>query len=155
MTLYRNKYRIESARLKGWDYSSAGFYFITICVKNRVNLFGKIEDQKMILNEYGKIAHLSWMETGAMRDPVELYESIIMPDHFHGIIKIDDSKRHNISNIIRGFKAKTTSKINAHRETPGRQIWQPRFYDRIIRDERELKNVRNYIINNPSKWNKR
>lgn len=161
MTLFRNKYRIESARLKDWDYSTTGFYFITICVKNRINLFGNIINREMILNEYGKIADQEWEQTGIMRENIELYESIIMPDHFHGIIRIllpsgdalpGVSTGENISNIIRGFKSSTTSKINKLRNTPGIQIWQPRFYDRIIRDERELNNVRNYIIKNPSKF---
>ena len=55
MTLYKGKYRIESARLNGWDYSSPGYYFLTVCTHNRECLFGHIADKKMHLNEFGTI----------------------------------------------------------------------------------------------------
>jgi len=83
-----NIHHRRSIRMKGYDYSQAGQYFITICVQDRACLFGKIENGKMILNEYGKIAHNEWMRTPEIRPNVEIGEFIIMPNHMHGIIHI-------------------------------------------------------------------
>lgn len=85
---FRNKYRTDTIRLKNYDYSSNGYYFITICTKNRVHYFGKIIDQKMELSEIGKIAHKCWLEIPNHFPFVVLDESIIMPDHIHGIVVI-------------------------------------------------------------------
>jgi REP element-mobilizing transposase RayT len=78
----------RSIRLKGYDYSQAGLYFITICCQDRRCLFGEIIDGKMILNEYGQIAYDEWVKTPEIRKNVELGEFIIMPNHIHGIIRL-------------------------------------------------------------------
>ena len=82
------KHHRRSIRLKGYDYSQSGLYFITICVLNRHCLFGEIENDEMILNEYGKIAATEWINTESIRDNIRLHEYIIMPNHIHGIIEI-------------------------------------------------------------------
>ncbi|MDR1153558.1 MAG: hypothetical protein LBL04_02510 [Bacteroidales bacterium] len=81
----------RSIRLKDYDYSQAGLYFITICVQNRHCLFGKITDNKMILNKYGKIAYGEWLKTPNMHPNIQLDEFIVMPNHMHGIIVIADN----------------------------------------------------------------
>ncbi|HNF28553.1 MAG TPA: hypothetical protein PKV80_29075, partial [Leptospiraceae bacterium] len=86
MTLYKNKFRIESARLKAWDYSTPGCYFITICTKNREPYFGKIEDGEMYLSDIGAIAENFWKEIPKHFPNIQLDESVIMPDHIHGIL---------------------------------------------------------------------
>ena len=86
---YQNKYRIESARLKNWDYGSNGAYFITICTKNREHYFGEIENKKMILSEIGKLAHQFWEEIPNHFPFVELGNFVVMPNHTHGILIID------------------------------------------------------------------
>ncbi len=78
----------RSIRLKGYDYSQAGLYFVTICVHNREYLFGEITDGKMILNDAGKIANHEWMKTPDIRTNVEMGEFIVMPNHIHGIIRL-------------------------------------------------------------------
>lgn len=78
----------KSIRLKPYDYSKAGLYFITICCKNRIPHFGNISNGKMILNQYGIIAHNEWANTPYIRPNIELGEFIIMPNHMHAIIKI-------------------------------------------------------------------
>lgn len=78
----------KSIRLKGYDYSQKGLYFITICTHDRIHLFGKIENGKMILNEFGEIAAREWERSEEIRNEIELCEYIIMPNHFHGIVKI-------------------------------------------------------------------
>ena len=83
-----------SIRLKGYDYSQAGLYFITICTQNRKCIFGKIIDNAKgtmicILNEYGRIAEREWIKTLQMRPNIHLDVFVIMPNHIHGIIKIN------------------------------------------------------------------
>ena len=84
------KHHRRSIRLKGYDYSQEGAYFITICCHNRQGIFGEIKNGKMHLNKYGKIAETEWRKTAVIRNNVELDEFIIMPNHVHGIIKITD-----------------------------------------------------------------
>ena len=172
---FRGKYRIETARLKNWDYGSSGYYFVTICVKNRECVFGNLDDNKMILSEIGKIAEKFWLEIPAHFPFVKLDEFIIMPNHIHGIIIIDNHrdvacnvstttsnnkimsiispKRGSLSTVIRSYKSNCTKTINKTQNNIYFQ-WQLRFYDHIIRDEKSLNNIRNYIVNNPLNWDK-
>jgi REP element-mobilizing transposase RayT len=87
---FKNKYRIGSKRLQYWDYSWNGYYYITICSKNRECYFGEIQDDKMILNEIGKIAQKYWIEIPIHFNNAKLDEFVIMPNHIHGIIIIDN-----------------------------------------------------------------
>jgi putative transposase len=169
---YKNKLRIESIRWNNWDYSSNGFYFLTICTKDRANIFGKIENGEMILNEFGEIVKSEWFKSGQIRKEIIIDEFIVMPDHIHGIVIIkneivqngnlnDMTKRElphmkpkSISSFVAGFKSSVTKKINQLRNTPNKIIWQTGFYDRVIRNEIEYNNIKNYIINNPINWEK-
>lgn len=87
--LFRNKYRVESTRYRGYDYSSPGKYFITICTKNRIRYFGNVENGKMILSDMGKITEKFWREIPGHFPNIKLDEFIIMPDHIHGILIIN------------------------------------------------------------------
>jgi REP element-mobilizing transposase RayT len=78
----------KNIRLKGYDYSKSGLYFITICCQGRETLFGQIENGKMILNEYGKIVEQEWIKTPKIRNNVKLHEFTVMPNHFHAIVHI-------------------------------------------------------------------
>jgi putative transposase len=91
MEKYQNKYRIQSNRLPKWDYSSNGAYFITICVNNKNYLFGSVEQGKMILNDFGQIAHHEWEISAQIRKEIELDIFVIMPNHMHGIVIINKS----------------------------------------------------------------
>ena len=82
------KHQRRSIRLKGYDYSQAGLYFITICCQDRANLFGEIEHGEMRLNKFGEIAYNEWLNTENVRDNCRIHEFIIMPNHIHGIIEI-------------------------------------------------------------------
>ncbi len=121
----RDIHNRRSIRLKGYDYSAQGLYFITLCVTNKKHLFGKINKGKLFLNKYGEIAYQEWVESINIRKNISLGEFIIMPNHMHGIIKIDyqiqDSNKkigefkspsNTIGAIIRGYKGATTKKIN-------------------------------------------
>jgi REP element-mobilizing transposase RayT len=118
----------RSIRLKNYDYSQKGSYFITIVTQNRKHLFGKIEDGIMILSSVGRIVEEEWLNTIQLRPNVSLGEFIIMPDHMHMIVTITTqvekkdneewihsnpkSPSHTIGAIIRGFKGASTKKIN-------------------------------------------
>ena len=95
MTLYKNKYRIESTRLKGWDYSSPGAYFLTICTKNRECYFGEIVDGKMILSDCGKMAQINWQNGPDHFDNIALDEFVVMPNHIHGILGVNEKNDCN------------------------------------------------------------
>jgi len=88
MTLFKNKYRIESSRLKDWDYSKDGAYFVTICTHDMKNYFGKVIEDKVILTNIGKIVNNEWLRTKEIRENILLDEYIVMPNHFHGILMI-------------------------------------------------------------------
>ena len=166
---YQDKYRIPSARLKGYDYGQNGAYFITICTKNRIHYFGEIEESRndpfLQMSPMGIVAYDYWQKIPEHFPFVFLDEYVLMPNHIHGIVIISKSNQQqqidyfnkfgpqsgNLSSIIRGYKAgvktfATTNKIEF--------LWQPRFYDRIIRDEDEMKRIRRYIISNPANWDK-
>jgi len=164
---FKNKYTIKSARLKGYDYSQNGMYFVTICTKDRECFFGEIVNGRMILNEIGKIADQFWREIPKHFPFVNLDIYQIMPNHIHGIIEIINvetqnfaslPKRNtfgpqskNLASIIRGFK------VGVKKYTTKNDIfffWQPRYYDHIIRNESELNRIREYICKNSDNWEK-
>ena len=88
MTLFKHKYRIESTRLRGWDYSAAGYYFVTFCTHHREPCLGQIVDDDVLLSRNGEIVAEEWMKTEQIRSNVRMDEWIIMPNHIHGIIVI-------------------------------------------------------------------
>ena len=102
---YQNKYRIPSARLHSWDYSSNGAYFITICTAKREHYFGQIKNGKMNFSEQGKLANQYWLEIPDHFSFVFLDEFVVMPNHTHGIIIIDNPVNNDIdydSNVETG-----------------------------------------------------
>ena len=88
MMKYRGQYRIESTRLKGWDYSSAGFYYVTICTKDKHPYFGFIVDGEVQLSDIGEIAFICWMAIPEHFSSVGIDEFVVMPNHVHGIVVI-------------------------------------------------------------------
>ena len=165
MALFQNKYRIETTRLKGWNYSSSGYYFITICTKNKKKYFGKINNGHIILTQIGEIVSKEWKKTEEFRNNVKLDFWTIMPNHIHGIVIIDKNvtqeivETHsdaslplhdNLSNIVRGFKASVSKQV--HEAGYLEFEWQSRYYDHIIRNENSLNKIRKYIKYNAIKW---
>ena len=90
-----NIHHRKSIRLKGYDYSQAGLYYITICVKDRRCLFGNIENREMILNDAGRIANECWLNIPEHFPNVVLHEHVIMPNHVHGIIELVGANNHS------------------------------------------------------------
>jgi len=155
-------------RLKGYDYSQNGWYFVTICTKDREYFFGEIINGEIRLSKIGKTAQKFWREITAHFPDVKLDEFIIMPNHIHGIIIIENPTVGNknfcslrkvawqtkwarsLSSVIRGFKigVKKWCCENNHEYF----VWQKSFYDHIIRNEKSLNKIRNYIYYNPARW---
>ena len=164
--------RRNTNRIPQHDYSAPGYYFITVCVEKRQEIFGTIVNNQMTLNDAGNMIDLWWKKTFEKYDHTLIDEYIIMPNHIHGIINIvgarsprpgssrpDNNKiigRGNraptIGNIIAYFKYQTTKQINESQNTPGKKIWQRNYHDHIIRNDKSLQEIREYIINNPLNW---
>ena len=117
---FQNKYRIESRRLKNWDYGSNGAYFITICTQNRKHFFGKIINKNMELNAVGLFANNFWSEIPKHFPHVELGNFQIMPNHMHGILiinKIVNSVQCNASENINQINNTDALQCNASTNT--------------------------------------
>jgi REP element-mobilizing transposase RayT len=158
----------KTNRLRNFDYSACGYYFVTICTKKRVEWFGDIVSRKTKLNNYGIIAKKYWGEISKHYRNIFLDEFVVMPNHIHGIvvitknIHINDStvgteyysvptKYGLLSKIIKSFKHVCT--IEFRNTCNNYQFqWQRSFYDHIIRNEQSLFVIRQYIHNNPLKW---
>jgi putative transposase len=172
---YKEKYRISSVRMENWDYGSHGLYYVTICTLNRVHYFGEIalEDQNgqsggetqniasLQPTAVGKVAYTNWLDIPNHFSFVELDDFVIMPNHIHGIIFINNPHKEiwqpnkfgvqsqNLGSVIRGFKASVKTFATVNNIEFG---WQPRYYDHIIRTEKEYLNIKGYIKHNPQEW---
>ncbi|WP_291097803.1 MULTISPECIES: transposase [unclassified Flavobacterium] len=159
-------------RMLEFDYSSDNLYFVTICVQDRICYFGNVgtgrdlsvpidnpnnPNQKMRLNEFGKIAHGQWEWLGNQYSYIVLHSFIVMPNHVHGIIEINSNlgkdnfiKIKSLSELIGAYK--TTSSKQIHLLGNDKFAWQRSFYDHIIRDEAAYERICNYIDTNAEKW---
>jgi putative transposase len=244
MTYDPEKHHRRSIRLKGYDYTQPGAYFITICAQGRACLFGEIIDGEMHLNEAGQIVVQTWQDLLNHISNVQLDAFVVMPNHVHGIIIITDHaggigagfkparttmgpgsvadsgstagpgsvgagsvgagsepapttttkapgsaagsgpttgsgpaagsgpttgsgpvgagsepaptaptrSSHGLPEIVRQFKTFSARRINELRGTPGTPVWQRNYYEHIIRDEFSLSRIRQYIAENPARW---
>lgn len=170
------KHRRRSIRLRGYDYHQPGAYFVTICTQNRECIFGEVVDRQMILNEAGRMVETVWRELPQHYAGIEVEAFVVMPNHVHGIIILvgagapacpDNPGRPqgvaptmstmSLPDVVHRFKSLTTARYrhgvrqDGWRPFPGR-LWQRNYYERVIRGEKELNRVREYIINNPLHW---
>jgi putative transposase len=157
----------RSVRLKGYDYSQAGAYFVTICIEDRQCLLGDIVKGEMQLNDFGKIVTDQWAKTAEIHKNIELDEWVVMPSHFHGMLIFTDTvgaihesplqmtikQRRNMAlpKLIGRFKMLTARNINQLRRTPGSPIGQRNYYEHIVRDKTVLNRIREYINTNPDR----
>ncbi len=169
------KHHRHSIRLPNYDYSQPGAYFVTVVTYQRILLFGNIVNQEMQLNDFGKIADECWSVIPAHFPNIELGAYVIMPNHVHGIIMINDRADANTSacrgtiyraptenfgkpvvgsipTIVRVYKAAVTRRIGREFNVTG--IWQRNYYEHIIRNDRDLQNKTDYIESNPLLWEK-
>ncbi|MBI4598780.1 transposase [Candidatus Uhrbacteria bacterium] len=154
-------------RLEGYDYSQDGYYFVTACVEAKICCFGDIKDGKMVLNPYGQIVDTQWEWLGEQYPYVELDAFVVMPNHIHGILAINtfhnvgdgrDHPPHLVSQLkikplpeLMGAFKMTSSKL-IHQSGLKSFLWQRSFYDHVVRDERALNRIREYIHLNPMQW---
>jgi REP element-mobilizing transposase RayT len=141
-----NIHKRHSIRLKKYNYTKEGMYFITICVQNRECLLGKIIEGKMQLNYIGKIVEKELINIQAKFQHLNIKIYQIMPNHIHIIVELEKENKITIGNIIRYFKGRVSSKT--------KKYWQRNYYEHIIRNEKEYYSIYNYIINNPLNWQK-
>ncbi len=183
-----NIHNRRSIRLKGYDYSQAGLYFITICCQNRDCFFGEILNNEMILNDAGKMVDDEWLKLRERFPNIQLHEYIIMPNHFHAILEIveatpvvvsNDDNAQNDNVVEKGHPRGVDPTVNAMAKTLGdmvgafqsittvkyingvktknwkqfnKKLWQRNYWEHIIRNEKSLHNISEYIINNPKNW---
>jgi len=159
----------RSIRLKEYDYSQAGAYFVILCTHDREYTLGEIESGDVRLSPIGKIARAFWSEIPQHYPNVEIDEFVTMPNHLHGIIVIHgdavvgvqdfeplqkNTFQHilprSIGSILRAYKASVTTRCR----TNGYEYfkWQRNYYEHIIRDENSMNRIRKYILNNPLNW---
>lgn len=182
----------RSIRLRDFDYARAGAYFVTLCVQGRECLFGDVEAGRMVLNDAGEMVRLAWEELPQRYPNLVLDQSMVMPNHFHGILFLTDFRTEfrdhhgrgepcvrpfapdgstkgdhkdrpygtapgSVGRIIQAFKSLSTveyARAVNHQNLPpfpGR-LWQRNYYERVIRNDDELHQAREYIAANPSRW---
>jgi REP element-mobilizing transposase RayT len=150
--------------LQGYDYTLPGAYFITLVTKGRQAIFGELVGDQILLSSCGQLVAEEWARTAKVRPELTLDVFVVMPNHFHAILFLNDQSRIQLSlgahrgaplrlpklhrqpkslgSIIAGFKSKAS-------QSAGQSLWQRNYYDHIIRDERELNQIREYILHNP------
>jgi REP element-mobilizing transposase RayT len=171
----------KSIRLQGYDYAQVGAYFVTTLIHQRECLLGDIVDSEMRYSAFGKIVEEEWKKSAHIRREVELDEYVVMPNHFHAIVWIIEPSdnglietnagvgatgrsplqarskprgpgQRTLGALMAGFKSKCTVRINAFRETPGKPVWQRNYYEHVIRNDQDLTQIREYILENPARW---
>lgn len=147
----------QSIRLRHYDYRQAGAYFVTLCTQGRELTFGEIVADAMHRNAYGAIVAEDWMALATQFGYVDLDTFVVMPNHLHGIIVMDDTpgqagKRLSLGRIVGTFKTQSTKHVNEWRETPGAPLWQRNYYEHVIRDAADWERIREYIVANPARW---
>jgi len=176
----------RSIRLREYDYTRPGAYFVTVCSHRHECLFGDVSDGEVALSEYGQIVADEWARSAKIRDELRLGDFIVMPNHLHGIVRLGAGSHGRIAAqdwvgahgraplrrspdgscalgslhrpgrslgfFIAGFKSAATKRINLAREKLGEPVWQRNYYEHIVRDEDDLLRIRQYIQDNPLKW---
>jgi putative transposase len=171
----------KTIRLKGYDYSRAGLYFITICTQNHLCLFGEIVNEEMVLNDAGKMVEYQWQELICRFDNIKLHEFIVMPNHFHGIVEfvgvplvgtqnVGQTKiirqpqegqpqgiAPTVGDVVGAFKSLSTNdyirNVKQNNWQPfNKKLWQRNYYEHIIRDEKSYDQISEYIQTNLLQW---
>ena len=162
--------RRRSIRLRGYDYAQAGVYFVTIVTQNRTCLFGEVAYGIMQLNRTGRMVTDCWQWLGTQYAYVTLDEFVLMPNHLHGLIMITDNvrrggsrtaptaadspagKRKPLGRLIGAFKTVSTKQFNSAQGKTGSPLWQRNYYEHVVRRDELLDKIRQYIRENPARW---
>ena len=135
----------KKIRLNEYDYSQENMYFITICIKNREEILGKIIENNINLTNEGKIVNQNINKLEEIYKNIIIDEYILMPNHIHILLTINYKNGITISKIIKHLKANISREIKY-------SIWQKSFYEHIIRNEKEYLKIKEYIQNNVINW---
>jgi REP element-mobilizing transposase RayT len=142
----------RSIRLQNYDYTQNGQYFVTICVQNRECILGSINQGIFFPSEYGQVVQET-LQTFHATYPATIIESwVVMPNHLHFILEIQQSTGISLGKLVQQFKYNTTRQINELRNSPGTKVWQRNYYEHIIRTDRAHQIIKNYIVQNPIRW---
>jgi len=164
------RYQRRSIRLPAYDYAQPGAYFLTVVTHQRQCLFGETVDGRVLLSGHGEAVEQEWLRSTQIRREIQLDAFVVMPNHIHGIVIVGAHGRapllhrsplrsaplhrspRSLSSFVAGFKSAVTKRINEMRGTPGLLVWQRNYYEHVIRNDRELARVRQYIVDNPARW---
>ena len=159
----------RSTRLPSYDYAQTGAYFLTICARGRRCLFGQMAAEAMRLNWLGDIVRDEWVRAAEMREEIHLDAFVIMPNHLHGIVMIEQEPascqspphapgerlrgvpRRSLGSFVIGFKSAVTRRVRK-KDRGNASLWQRNYYEHVVRSEEELNKVREYILCNPARW---
>jgi REP-associated tyrosine transposase len=163
----------ETPRLPDYDYTEPGAYFVTVCAYRRWSIFGQIVEGKMRLNGLGKLVDNMWRETPRDFSVVDLDAWVVMPNHFHAVVTLKDPATEaawrargervpvrerfgrpveaSLPTIMRSFKTAVRREA-ACRLHIAQPVWQPRYFEHVVRNEEDLERIRDYIEANPSCW---
>ncbi len=163
----------RSVRLNGYDYRRNGLYFVTVCTNRHECLFGTVVDGEVILSAIGRIVAEEWQRTAELRENVELDAFVVMPNHIHGIIVIRNNderafrrdastaahgepnrtlQANSLGAIIGRFKGKVSRCVHDMPKCRDLTVWQRNYFDHIIRSEKSLQAIREYVAMNPARW---
>ena len=146
----------KTIRLKNYDYRSKGVYHVTICAIYRDTIFGRVENGCMVLNDLGRVVEQKIGELPGHYAECDVIASVVMPNHVHllvGLAMAADAihgvptAKHTLGQIIGAYKASVSRAV-------GRTVWQPRYYEHIIRGDVDLQQTYEYIQNNPAAWDR-
>ena len=159
-------------RLPDYDYRQSGVYFVTVCTHQHVSLFGNITDGDIVLNELGKVVNSEWLHVAQARTNVLINNYVIMPNHLHGIVIIDNEnyrtgskfepetngkrpvklRSGSLGAIVGHFQAAVSRRAKTLGLDSGQTLWQRNYYEHIIRNEKSLNEIRKYTLENPARW---
>jgi len=155
----------QSIRLRGWNYTTPGWYFVTVNAHDSAPLFGAIVNGRMVLSAAGQVAQAEWQKSAAIRHNIALDEFVVMPNHVHGIVRILQGRpagrpsegearlaSGSLGAFLAGYKGAVGRRINIMRKTPGASVWHRNYWDVIVRDEQALASIRQYIRMNPQNY---
>jgi putative transposase len=142
----------RSIRLRNHDYTQCGRYFVTICVQNRECLLGSIWQGHFFASELGKVVQQALKALQQDYPETTIESWVVMPNHLHFILEIQQQTDISLGALVRQFKYDTTKQINELRNSPGTKVWQRNYYENIIRTDRAHQIIKNYIHQNPTRW---
>ena len=157
-------YNRQSPRLRDYDYTQGGVYYVTIATYRMAQLFGVVANGKVYLNELGRLVDKEWQKTAEIRPRVEIDEFVVMPNHIHGILFFSEPQHaapstdkatlpaNSLGSIVAQFKSVVTKRSRKLANPPHPPIWKRNYYDHIVRNENDLDRIRRYILANPARW---